>query len=77
MLFACFFDSGSLTIFVLSFLYCHHLRIIAELYWETSARGVLVSLWVFPGSKAHFAEPIEFGEVYVENAHGARRRAGA
>ena len=66
-----------LMISILSFLHYHCLCIIAELHRETSARGVLVSLWVCPGSKAHIAEPIEFGEAYIENAHGARRRAGA
>ena len=73
----CFFDSGLLTISILSFLYYHRLCITAELHRETSARGVLVILWMCPGLKAHIAEPIEFGEVHIENAHGAGWRAGA
>ena len=73
----CFFDGGLLMISILSFLYYHRLCITAELHRETSARGVLVSLWVCPGSKAHIAEPIEFGEAYIENAQGAKQRADA
>ena len=59
------------------FLYHHYLCTIAELYRETSVRGVLVSLWVCPGLKAHITEPIEFGEAHIENAHGAGWRADA